>query len=433
MTVKNLETLQEPADHVLHYTQDVLISTTDGKKYVSNKAEAFSLKEAETKKVSQSEKLKDLAKTYAGFSYSWGTQKGKTVYLYYTRKTVTYSFYNGAVLIATRAGTYGLECAPPPVSLGGKTYAKTWNTSMDGAGLDLGKEFGAVDALFYPKGTYNIIGTKFRPQAISDIVFSDGSAALTQEVSEAKTAAEKSGATQAEKDLYDSYKNNAIAMILFVSYNPDTGLMNGDKMIGVGLRAFDSRFSGESCLGPKWREASTKDWVYEFPSYYGLSDVKTIKAVCPAEASSEGGDTSNMRKNFTAMYFAENYPTLCESKMSVTLADELKENWYLPSMREIAHAIGKPTAYFDTIANAARALGINGGSMGTDGIANVWFWSTSSKVESGIQYARAFKYGQTYSVPEWDDKLEGMSYFADNEPWRKVSHSYRVLPFKVFK
>ena len=429
VTVKNLETLLEPADTVLHYVQDVLVSATDGKKYVSSKAEAFSLQEFEIKKVLQSEKLKDLAKAYQGFSYAWGTQKGKTVYLYYTRKTVTYSFYNGNVLVATREGTYGLECTPPPTSLGEKKYAKTWNTKTDGSGTDLGKEFGAVDALYYPKGTYTIIGTKLKPQSMADIVFSDGSAASTQEVSDAKADAEKSGATDTEKALYNSYKNNAIAMIVFVSYNPDTGRMDGNRMIGVGLRCFDDNFA--DCLKAKWRESSSNDWMYEFPSFHGLYDHKELKVLVPQETSAE-----NMKSNYTAMYYAENYPTLCKEKNIDITSDELKENWYLPSMREIAYVVGKsPGAYYNTLANAATALGLTGGTMGTASIdTNTWFWSTAAKTTNGARYARAFYKGGAYSVPSSGDKEETGSISFGEKPWRLVTHDdYRVLPFKVFK
>lgn len=422
VTVKNLETLQEPADTVLHYVQDVLVSATDGKKYVSSKAEAFSLQEFEIKKVLQSEKLKDLAKAYQGFSYAWGTQKGKTVYLYYTRKTVTYSFYNGNVLIATRQGTYGLECTPPPTDLGEKKYAKTWNTKTDGSGTDLGKEFGAVDALYYPKGTYTIIGTKLKPQSMADIVFSDGSAASTQEVSDAKAAAEKSGATQAEKALYDTYKNNAIAMIVFVSYNPDTGRMDGNKMIGVGLRCFDDNFA--DCLKVMWRESSSNDYMYEFPSFHGLYDHRELKLLLPEWTSTEGGDSSKMKQNYTAMYYAETYPTLCESKMGISItSDELKENWYLPSYREIAYVVGKPAGYYNTLANAATVLGLTSSTMGTGSIfKNLFeatrFWSTAAK--SGE--ARAFDYQDTYDVPTSGDG-----------GWRYSYRTLRVIPFKVFK
>lgn len=208
--------------------------------------------------------------------------------------------------------------------------------------------------------------------------------------------------------------------------------MDGNKMIGVGLRCFDDRF--QSCLETKWRESSSNDWMYEFPSFHGLYDHRELKLLVPEWTSTEGDDSSKMKQNYTAMYYAENYPTLCKEKNIVITSDELKENWYLPSMREIAYVVGKPAAYYNTLANAATALGLTGGTMGTASIdTNTWFWSTAAKTDKGVGFARAFYKGGVYSVPSSVDRDESSIFFGE-KPWRVVTHDdYRVLPFKVFK
>ena len=399
---KLLETLQEPAEHVLHYQQKVL-AKENGTLYVTDDSSGFELKETENKTVAQSAKFTDIAKDYPGFTLSGSVQKGKSVYLYYTRKTVTYIFCADGVPYTTVAGTYGLTCnAPAAIKQKDGKFVLSWKSKSDPSVI-LKDTFGTTDDSFIPNETKAIVGTKIRPDAEGDYVFADGSAATYAEVLAVKTAGTAAGASEEASALWNKYKSNIFAFIVFSEYNIYTGKMTGSTMIGVGLRAKDVG-SGSG----KWRE-SDSEVAYNSAIFHGRHTLQILQSLYPAETSKE-----NFSKNFTAMHLAAEYGNKFAEKYKddsyvSPLADDLKEGWYLPETMELEYAIEDSYPRYQQ--PLTDAVSLAGASIGSE------FWSAHA-TRSSVLFTTSIN-------AEYVGKAgRGQIY---------VSNEHDILPYRIFK
>lgn len=400
------------ASYVIHYKQKVL-KNSDDELYVTSTSDGFEQAEAEDKSanpVKALTQLKTLAKNYEGFSYSYAIQKASTIYIYYTRNTVEYSFYKDAnTLSAKIRGVYGLTCTPPDVLIGNNVVAK-WNSSADGSGSAIPTEFGPANASYYSNGTG--IGTKYKPTTAGDIVFTDGTAATTEQV---KTASDT---------LKENYKKYALAVIVFDHYNTYSGSPDdGKNIIGVGIRALrNSEFI--SC---KWRNAlpdSNRGFVCS--SNHGYYDFEKLKQFYES-------NPENLQNYWTAFYYASIYVNKCFPEISST--DSLCNNWYLPSWKELGYALAGNLKYYQIIKDACTSL-----SISLEELDNKAFWASPNQmINTGSDTDPVYF---TYcafitSGADWKEltvEKDKPSSDAWAKQWKNgENNNYTIFPFRVFK
>ena len=421
-------TVQE-ADYILHYQQKIL--TDDyGAKYVTKESEGFELAEYEDRSktkvpnnsdepiepVKAGTEFKDLAKDYEGFSYSYAIQVDSTVYIYYTRNTVKYIFYDNSSevfkVLATRSGTYGLPCAKPNVKINGKLIIQ-WKTNGDEPFEGIFKE---EDMPFYPvldEEKYGI-GTKIGPTTVGDIVFCDGSAASLAEVQ------------TATGDTLATYKEKAVAVIVFTRYNAETGsAIDGDKVIGVGIQALNSApRSGQEAFKSRfhkeWRQTAENPYYnsYICESYHGYYDMCDIRNLF-------GSIDSYF---WTAIHAAADYGNTLE------ITGELLDGWYLPNWQELGLLFDSDYKYRATLDAACDALGISHPDPDTDN-----FWVTASKHNFDDDHIYAAFLNPANSYTPFTTQLNNDEF--DDKYWKKLPLNKRegqadkcqILPFREFK
>lgn len=410
--------LVKDASYIIHYKQKVL-KDSDSKLYVSSTNEGFEQADAEDKTsspVKLNTKISTLAKNYEGFSYKYAIQKNETVYIYYTRNTVEYSFYKDAGTLAAKIqGTYGLTCTPPDVKIDGKVVTK-WNTSTDGSGTAITGEFGSVNASYYPNGTG--IGTKYKPTEAGDIVFSDGTAATTAEV------------TAATGDIKDTYQKQAIAVIVFDHYDKYTGsTTDGKSLIGVGIQALNTNYYSinfTSTFNTYYRnKEKTLDPNYFATFKYGYDDLKYLRNNFP----------DNFEEYWTAFYLAEQYAQLCKSKLSMAyITDGFLNDWYLPCWNELGFALATDYKFHTLLNNACLALNIACDF-------NINFWSTPSASANNKLFAAYVNGNRPFSVLNEKNLPESGNISNKNNQWNEANideqnntpEKMQILPFREFK
>ncbi len=311
----------------------------------------------------------DLSKFDTGnvtdMSYMFSFCEGLTT-IYATDKFVTtsvtsggYCFYNCSKL---RGGA-------------GTTYDSS-RMSADYARID-----GGTDAPGY--FTLKPIGSKSKPDAVGDIVFTDGSATPYS----------------ADLTLTDAQKAAAIALIFYKG----TGLNSGDdtttsRTLGVGLKHYTK--NGLDGLA----------WCLDSAAAYS-KNITTIQ--CPASGDAgaltftgdrngsdnleqieafDGVDDTATAANYPAFYFAKNY-----SDTATNIAGtDYESGWYLPSIAELfqIYANGKGENKVFDIDAASEALG--GDKFGTS-----CYWSSS-------QYASYDD--MSYQLSFYNEGLDGYYY-----------------------
>ena len=418
------------ATYVNHY-QEKILTDDDGKKYVSKENKGFELKDSEDKNdnpIKSGTKFKDLAKDYEGFSYRYAIQAEGTVYIYYTRNTVKYTFYdntapNSEVLkvAETLSGTYGTTCQLPNIKINGKIVSQ-WNERSDGKGSPFTKEFKSKDTTFFPvQPIKDVIGTKIRPDTLGDIVFCDGSAASLTEVQ------------AATGDTLAAYKQNAIAVIVFDKYNTSTGsATDGNKFIGVGIQALNQATSTsgqtlKSLFKNLWRanDVCPTSYVYICESFHGYNDLCDLKNLFPDYFD----DDLKIARDWTAISIAMNYGNTLKEKNSMDVDDELLDGWYLPNWQELSLLLASYYKYYKTL-NASRiALGM---TIPTEPDS---FWVTATKTQgTDPVYAAYVKEGDENNPNIYTPfklLLNGGEY--DNYWANATTEKYQILPFRVFK
>lgn len=418
-------TLKETS-YIKHYQQKVM-TDDDGKEYVTAKGEGFDLVHTEDKNanpVPVKTEFKKLAKDFLGFTYSYAVQKDNTVFLYYTRNTVEYSFYKDdpskpLELLAKVSGTYGFTCELPDVTIDGRIVTK-WK---DSKGAALPEKFMSKNDAFFSNGTG--IGTKAKPTATGDIVFCDGTAASLAEVNRA---------WQAGGSLIEEYKKNAIAAIVFDRYNAKTGSASGgDKIIGVGIQALNNApRSGQETYKSQfkkiWRDNNRPNPYnvgYICPSYHGWYDLCDLKNLYGPF------DDTNFSRDWTAVYRAVKYGDTIKDG-GITVADSLLKDWYLPNWQEMALLLAANYKYKATLNAACDALGIARPYIDPDDSSkNDLFWVTASKFnnDDSVVYAAFVNPGNIYAA--FSELANGNDFRAAY--WLSVNNKCQILPFREFK
>ena len=393
----------QTASIVIHYKQKVL-KNLDDELYVASTNDGFERAEAENKSVEAFTKLNTLAKNYQGFSYDYAVQKDSTIYIYYTRNEVVYSFYKDANTLSKQVrGIYGLTCTPPDVLIGQNVVTK-WNSSPDLGGSELTAEFGPVNASYYPNGTG--IGTKYKPTAEGDIVFTDGTAATTKEVRDATG------------DQKNTYTTNALAVIIFDHYDAYTGdPNNGKKVIGVGMKAcslFEAEANGASYFHFVWRLAYGDISISGYFGYYEWQKLFLIRA------------GANWDDSWTAMYRATQYIDKLQGKYpDLKISERVKDKWYLPCWRELGLTFAKDYKFYQILKNACSAIDLS--FFNADGLE---FWANTLKAESALAaYSAYIKTGNDWAALKYDD---------NDGQWKKTEDTggggyCYTLPYREFK
>ncbi|MBR1536310.1 MAG: BspA family leucine-rich repeat surface protein, partial [Treponema sp.] len=229
----------------------------------------------------------------------------------------------------------------------GTTYDSS-RMSADYARID-----GGTDAPGY--FTLKPIGSKSKPDAVGDIVFTDGSATPYS----------------ADLTLTDAQKAAAIALIFYKG----TGLNSGDdtttsRTLGVGLK----------------HNRSELEWCLESADAYD-TNITTIQ--CPASGDAgaltftgdrngsdnleqieafDGVDDTATEANYPAFYFGKNYKDTATN----IAGTDYESGWYLPSFAELfqIYANGKGENKVFDIDAASEALG-------GDKFGNSCYWSSS--------------------------------------------------------
>lgn len=406
------------ASYILHYQQKVM-DDGDGKEYVTLKSEGFALAHSEDKSsspVAAGTEFKNLAKDFLGFDYRYGIQKDKTIYLYYTRSTIEYSFYKGdqakLELLAKVSGTHGFTCLPPNVTIDGRAVTG-WK---DSKGAALPEKFMTKNDAFFSTGTG--IGTKARPTATGDIVFCDGTAASIAEVN----AAWKSG-----DPVLEEYKQNAIAAIVFDRYNAATGsAYGGDKIIGVGIQALNGAYpnDGSAAVNFKdmfngaWRNNGTYKVTHICPSNHGWQDLCDLKALFGEDPF------KNSDYFWTAIYKAINYGATLKSNTDMDIDKKLLDGWYLPNWREMGLLAAYDYKYKETLKAACNALDFSDFDC-------TGYWVTASKTQGDDPVYAAY-INPNNSYKDFKLLMNGGDY--DAAYWAQaIAGSCQSLPFRVFK
>ncbi|EID85204.1 hypothetical protein MSI_13290 [Treponema sp. JC4] len=391
-----------PASYIKHYTQKVL-TDDNGEKYVSEKSEGFAYVESEDKSdnpIETGTKFKELAKDYEGYSFYSGFQKEKTVYLYYTRNTVEYSFYKDENTLLTKIpGTYGLKCTKPEAFIDNKPVVK-WNTKPDGKGTSLPDTFDSEDAVFYANGTG--IGTKVNPTAAGDIIYADGSVSTTDELASAD----------------DEIKKQAIAVIIFDHYDTYSGsFSDGNKLIGIGLRALEM----DDLKASKWRNHADVYKTLTVNSNHGYYDFQKLKL-------NYGKSKTDLEDYWTAYYKASTYT---DNFTDIDITYTLKENWYLPSWKELGYTFAQNYKYYQILYNACLALGT------ADTLKDNHFWATPHQIFEDTNYCAYITQGKNWKelvyFVKGKDKPEGWENQWKDGDQAGTDYTCQILPFRVFE
>ena len=398
------------ASYVIHYKQKVL-KNSDDESYVTSTSDGFEQAEAEDKSanpVKALTQLKTLAKNYEGFSYSYAIQKASTIYIYYTRNTVEYSFYKDANTLGGKIrGVYGLACTPPDILIGNNVVI-SWKSELNGSGNGLTNEFGPVNASFYANKTGT--GTKHKPTAAGDIVFYDGTAATTAEIA----------------SFTDEMKRKGCAVIIFDHYNTySDSPYDGKVLVGVGLRAVNLDHLKER----KWRDKEPQDGVKTFVcnTNYGYYDFQILKQLYESLKD-------NLYDYWSAFYWASSY---FEEYFPAEDNPPMHYGWYLPSWKELSYTLAGNYKYYKILKDACYVLGIS-----TDDFDNKDFWATpNQRINTGTDAAPVYNFYTAYVTggKNWKeltfekDKPSSDVWANQWKDEKGENNKCTILPFRAFK
>ena len=179
------------------------------------------------------------------------------------------------------------------------------------------------------------IGSKASPDAVGDIVFSDGSASAYTDT------------------LTDDQKNAAIAVIFDASNKLGVGLKHGSNLAWCtdSANAKSKRITTIICRSTSGTGNTTNFSGDED----GSDNFEQIAAFL--ESNSSTTDDTATEANYPAFYFAKNYKDTATNLAGT----EYEDGWYLPSIAEIAqiYAKGKGTNKVFDIDAVCQALGGN--------------------------------------------------------------------------
>ena len=207
-----------------------------------------------------------------------------------------------------------------------------------------------------------MLGSKASPDAVGDIVFSDGSAVPYT----------------ADLTLTDEQKAAAIAVIFDATKKLGVGLKQGqDKM---WAKSGTAGYNSISTLKAKLESGSNAGDA-EF-SGDGASDGSGSLETFKKFVKDNGNDYSE--ENYSAWYWIENY--------AAGLTGECASGWYMPSIRELCDLYNAKAA----VNNSINKTG------GTQMSTSNWYWS-SSQVASGSNYAWFVSFGSGDLINDSED------------------------------
>lgn len=234
------------------------------------------------------------------------------------------------------------------------------------------------------------IGNKDTPNAIGDIVFTDGTAMAYTDFNSLDAA------TKNEK------KAAAIALIFYKGSSSDA---LGARTLGVGLKHY--KYGHAWCPSSAAAYNKNIDTIQCIPSGSagaytfsgdkdGSDNLSQIATFLENNASTNDTGTA---ANYRAFYFAKNYAS--QTVTNIDPASEYASYWYLPSIAELfqIYANGKGANKIFDIDAASNALG--GDSFGTSS-----YWS-SSQSAAGDVYA--------YDLSFNDGNYTGYNKTQDND------------------
>ena len=210
------------------------------------------------------------------------------------------------------------------------------------------------------------LGSKSKPDAVGDIVFSDGSATPYT----------------ADLTLTEEQKSKAVAVIYYAG--TDCSNDSTSRTLGVGLAQNQSGLawclnSAKACfVNITTIQESDKD---------GSDNLEQIEAF-------DGVDDTLTKANYPAFYFAKNYASQTGSNVSGT---DYEDGWYLPAKAEL----DKIYVNLSTVNKGLAACG--GTTFKTDGV----YWSSSQFVSVGYE-ADKLTFG--FGVWTTDYKYDATSY-----------------------
>lgn len=293
-------TTYTPADatELAYYTQRYYIDE-NGDKYLQERSEDYVYSGSERKTVTAGTKIAGLGKDIEGFEQYGFTQSGKTLNLYYRAKTITYRFFiseTDTKPVITLVGKAGLPLTAPPT----KSYTTSgkiarWRAKDDFS--PLGKTYGKVNKDYYA-AWFTPLGTKERPDAVGDIVFTDGTAVYYADVT----------------NLSEEQQKHAIAVIVSTTYNRTTGngtgFNEGKLIIGLGTLQVETYWYG-------WVESNL------FKTSTSTNDGRLNHAIIKAS-----GDSFNL------FSWVDDYAKNFYTATGIYLTGEFETGWFIPSYSE---------------------------------------------------------------------------------------------------
>ena len=264
------------------------------------------------------------------------------------------------------------------IQTGGKRYFRYWKDSK-GTQVVAGTQVSADLALTAEWSDVNFVGQKPAPDAVGDIVFSDGSATPYT-----------SGLilTQAQKD----------AAVAIIFYNGSESDVLGAKLLGFGIHNSQDEEDAEK---------KTLPWAYKSSGLF-ISEAEGNKKEVPGltcEISKGGGETfvSGIADNVIGAIFSDaidgssSWTTLCEGvadensegyypawqwvnsyAANYELTGDFVEGWYFPSIAELS-MLSLAVNQEDSVISAA--ISCAGGTSITDS----FYWS-SNQAEGAAYY-----------------------------------------------
>ena len=237
----------------------------------------------------------------------------------------------------------------------------TYDSSRESA--DYARIDGGTDAPGY--FTLKPIGSKSKPDAVGDIVFSDGSATpYTPDLT-----------------LNEEQKAAAIAVIFYVG--TDCSNDSTSRTLGVGLA---QNHGGLAWCLDSANAVEVNITTIQESDKDGSDNLSQI-----GEFLNDNNDTGTADK-YPAFYFAENY-----SGTATNLGETYADGWYLPAKAELQKI-------YDILSTVNKELAACGGTtFDTSGV----YWSSSQYASAGY-----VAYGLNFASGGWNTRTKGHSSYS---------------------
>jgi surface protein len=213
--------------------------------------------------------------------------------------------------------------------------------------------------------TLKPIGSKSKPDAVGDIVFSDGSATPYT----------------ADLTLTEEQKAAAIAVIFYVG--TDCSNDSTSRTLGVGL--------AQNHGGLAWCLDSANAFEVNITTIQESDKDGSDNLSQIGEFLNDNNDTGTADK-YPAFYFAENY-----SGTATNLGETYADGWYLPAKAELQKI-------YDILSTVNKELAACGGTtFDTSGV----YWSSSQYASAGY-----VAYGLNFASGGWYTRTKGNSSYS---------------------